>query len=622
MRQVALSCLLLLTTLLTFAQERIVEGNVIDEFGQPLVGVTVRLKSTRRGTVTDSIGHYRLSIPAKFNTLLFDYVGYQSKTASALDKKTVNIQLTSSHQIMEEVVVTGYGKPNRKQKMSSLTTGRMYGNATAVGGGVASGGNLYEPESKEEYASEKEVGFKSTAKDPLTTFSIDVDKAAYTNVRRMIFQNGFLPDKDAVRVEEMINYFDYHYPQPRGNDLVSISTEVSTSPWNKGLQLIRIGLQAKNIPTDNLPASNLVFLIDVSGSMNAQNKLPLVKTAFKLLVDQLRDQDKVSIVVYAGAAGLVLPPTSGKEKANIKDALENLSAGGSTAGGEGIKLAYQTALQHFVEGGNNRVIMASDGDFNVGISDVDELEKLIEEKRTTGVFLSILGFGMGNYKDNRMEKLSDKGNGNYAYIDNLLEAQKVFVKEFGGTLFTVAKDVKLQVEFNPAYIQAYRLIGYENRALANEDFKNDVKDAGDMGSGHTVTAIYEVVPRNIDSPYLVDKLKYQVNLTTTGSDSNELCTVKMRYKEPDADLSQQVEVIVKNEEIPFEKASENFRFAAAVSELGLLLRQSDYKGAASYDNVIRIANNALGKDEEGYRAELVKLAKTAQLLAQTATKGK
>lgn len=622
MRQVALSCLLLLTTLLTFAQERIVEGNVIDEFGQPLVGVTVRLKSTRRGTVTDTIGHYRLSIPAKFNTLLFDYVGYQSKTASALDKKTVNIQLTSSHQIMEEVVVTGYGKPNRKQKMSSLTTGRMYGNATAGGGGVASGGNLYEPESKEEYASEKEVGFKSTAKDPLTTFSIDVDKAAYTNVRRMIFQNGFLPDKDAVRVEEMINYFDYHYPQPRGNDLVSISTEVSTSPWNKGLQLIRIGLQAKNIPTDNLPASNLVFLIDVSGSMNAQNKLPLVKTAFKLLVDQLREQDKVSIVVYAGAAGLVLPPTSGKEKANIKDALENLSAGGSTAGGEGIKLAYQTALQHFVEGGNNRVIMASDGDFNVGISDVDELEKLIEEKRTTGVFLSILGFGMGNYKDNRMEKLSDKGNGNYAYIDNLLEAQKVFVKEFGGTLFTVAKDVKLQVEFNPAYIQAYRLIGYENRALANEDFKNDVKDAGDMGSGHTVTAIYEVVPRNIDSPYLVDKLKYQVNLTTTGSDSNELCTVKMRYKEPDADLSQQVEVIVKNEEIPFEKASENFRFAAAVSELGLLLRQSDYKGAASYDNVIRIANNALGKDEEGYRAELVKLAKTAQLLAQTATKGK
>ncbi|MDH4460162.1 MAG: von Willebrand factor type A domain-containing protein [Flectobacillus sp.] len=621
MRQFALSCFLLLTSLLTFAQERIVEGNVIDENGQPLIGVTIRLKGTKRGTVTDTIGHYRLSIPKKFNTLLFDYVGYQSESVSALDKKVVNVQLRISTTPLQEVVVVGYGAAHKKQDLTSYVVRGKNSSVQyqPISTPVMSGDDGF---SKEEYASEKEVGFKSTAKDPLTTFSIDVDRAAYTNVRRMIFQNGHLPDKDAVRVEEMINYFDYHYPQPHGNDPVSISTEVSTSPWNKGLQLIRIGLQAKNIPTDNLPASNLVFLIDVSGSMNTQNKLPLVKTAFKLLVDQLREQDKVSIVVYAGAAGLVLPPTSGKEKSKIKDALENLSAGGSTAGGEGIKLAYQTALQHFVAGGNNRVIMASDGDFNVGVSGVDELEKLIEEKRQTGVFLSILGFGMGNYKDNRMEKLSDKGNGNYAYIDNLLEAQKVFVKEFGGTLFTVAKDVKLQVEFNPVYIQAYRLIGYENRALANEDFKNDAKDAGDMGSGHTVTAIYEVVPRNIDSPYLVDKLKYQLNLTPIGSNSNELCTVKMRYKEPDANMSQQVEVVVKNEEIPFEKASENFRFAAAVSELGLLLRKSAYKGSASYNNVIEVASKALGKDEEGYRAEFIKLAKTAQLIEQTDTKGK
>lgn len=620
MRQFALSCFLLLTSLLTFAQERMIEGNVIDENGQPLIGVTIRLKGTKRGTVTDTIGHYRLSIPKKFNTLLFDYVGYQSESVSALDKKVVNVQLRISTTPLQEVVVVGYGAHHKKDLTSYVVRGKnssvQYQPVSAT---VMSGDDGF---SQEEYAAEKEVGFKSTAKDPLTTFSIDVDRAAYTNVRRMIFQNGYLPDKDAVRVEEMINYFDYHYPQPRGNDPVSISTEVSTSPWNKGLQLIRIGLQAKNIPTDNLPASNLVFLIDVSGSMHTQNKLPLVKTAFKLLVDQLREQDKVSIVVYAGAAGLVLPPTSGREKSKIKDALENLSAGGSTAGGEGIKLAYQTALQHFVAGGNNRVIMASDGDFNVGVSGVDELEKLIEEKRQTGVFLSILGFGMGNYKDNRMETLSDKGNGNYAYIDNLLEAQKVFVKEFGGTLFTVAKDVKLQVEFNPAYIQAYRLIGYENRALANEDFKNDAKDAGDMGSGHTVTAIYEVVPRNIDSPYLVDKLKYQLNLTSIGSNSNELCTVKMRYKEPDANISQQVEVVVKNEEIPFEKASESFRFAAAVSELGLLLRKSDYKGKASYNNVIEVASKALGKDEEGYRAEFVKLAKTAQLIEQTEAKGK
>ncbi|MFY7890737.1 MAG: YfbK domain-containing protein [Spirosomataceae bacterium] len=620
MRQFALSCFLLLTSLLTFAQERIVEGNVIDENGQPLIGVTIRLKGTKRGTVTDTIGHYRLSIPKKFNTLLFDYVGYQSESVSALDKKVVNVQLRISTTPLEEVVVVGYGAHKKQDLTSYVVRGKNSSTQyQPVSATVMSGDDGF---SQEEYASEKEVGFKSTAKDPLTTFSIDVDRAAYTNVRRMIFQNGHLPDKDAVRVEEMINYFDYHYPQPHGNDPVSISTEVSTSPWNKGLQLIRIGLQAKNIPTDNLPASNLVFLIDVSGSMNTQNKLPLVKTAFKLLVDQLREQDKVSIVVYAGAAGLVLSPTSGKEKGKIKDALENLSAGGSTAGGEGIKLAYQTALQHFVQGGNNRVIMASDGDFNVGVSGVDELEKLIEEKRQTGVFLSILGFGMGNYKDNRMEKLSDKGNGNYAYIDNLLEAQKVFVKEFGGTLFTVAKDVKLQVEFNPAYIQAYRLIGYENRALANEDFKNDAKDAGDMGSGHTVTAIYEVVPRNIDSPYLVDKLKYQLNLTPIGSNSNELCTVKMRYKEPDANMSQQLEVVVKNEEIPFEKASENFRFAAAVSELGLLLRKSDYRGNANYNNVIEVASKALGKDEEGYRAEFIKLAKTAQLIEQTETKGK
>lgn len=620
MRQFALSCFLLLTSLLTLAQERMIEGNVIDENGQPLIGVTIRLKGTKRGTVTDTIGHYRLSIPAKFNTLLFDYVGYQSESVSALDKKVVNVQLRISATPLQEVVVVGYGAQKKQDLTSYVVRGKNNSvQYQPVSARVMSGDDGF---SKEEYASEKEVGFKSTAKDPLTTFSIDVDRAAYTNVRRMIFQNGYLPDKDAVRVEEMINYFDYHYPQPHGNAPVSISTEVSTSPWNKGLQLIRIGLQAKNIPTDNLPASNLVFLIDVSGSMNTQNKLPLVKTAFKLLVDQLREQDKVSIVVYAGAAGLVLPPTSGKEKRKIKDALENLSAGGSTAGGEGIKLAYQTALQHFVAGGNNRVIMASDGDFNVGVSGVDELEKLIEEKRQTGVFLSILGFGMGNYKDNRMEKLSDKGNGNYAYIDNLLEAQKVFVKEFGGTLFTVAKDVKLQVEFNPAYIQAYRLIGYENRSLANEDFKNDAKDAGDMGSGHTVTAIYEVVPRNIDSPYLVDKLKYQLNLTSIGSNSNELCTVKMRYKEPDANISQQVEVVVKNEEIPFEKASESFRFAAAVSELGLLLRKSDYKGKASYNNVIEVASKALGKDEEGYRAEFVKLAKTAQLIEQTEAKGK
>ncbi len=416
----------------------------------------------------------------------------------------------------------------------------------------------------------------------------------------------------------MINYFDYNYAQPKGKDPINIETEISDSPWNKGLKILHIGLQAKTIPTDNLPASNLVFLIDVSGSMSDQNKLPLVKTAFKLLTDQLREKDKVAIVVYAGAAGLVLPPTSGKEKNKIKDALDNLSAGGSTAGGAGIELAYKTALENFVKDGNNRVILATDGDFNVGISSNDDLEKLVESKRKSGIFLSVLGFGMGNYKDSKMETLSDKGNGNYAYIDNLLEAEKVFVKEFGGTLFTVAKDVKLQLEFNPKYVKAYRLIGYENRALANEDFKNDAKDAGEMGSGHTVTAIYEIIPAGIESAFLPDKLKYQqLTNTVVGTNSNEVCTVKIRYKQPDEDKSVQMETVVKDVNITLDKTSENFRASVAVAEFGLLLRNSAFKGSSNYDQIENLAKNALGKDSEGYRAEFLRLVKTAKLLDKT-----
>ena len=431
-------------------------------------------------------------------------------------------------------------------------------------------------------------------------------------------QNGQLPPKDAVRIEEMINYFDYNYAQPKGKDPINIETEISDSPWNKGLKILHIGLQAKTIPTDNLPASNLVFLIDVSGSMDAQNKLPLVKTAFKLLTDQLREQDKVAIVVYAGAAGLVLPPTSGKDKNKIKDALENLSAGGSTAGGAGIELAYKTAMDNFVKGGNNRVILATDGDFNVGVSSNEGLEKLVELKRKSGVFLSVLGFGMGNYKDSKMETLSDKGNGNYAYIDNLLEAEKVFVKEFGGTLFTVAKDVKLQLEFNPKYVKAYRLIGYENRALANEDFKNDAKDAGEMGSGHTVTAIYEIIPAGVESTFLPDKLKYQqFSNTIAGVNSNEVCSVKIRYKQPDSDKSVQMEDLVMDAHTALEKTSENFRFSVAVAEFGLLLRGSDFKGSANYEQILSLTKDALGKDSEGYRAEFLKLVKTAKLLEKT-----
>jgi Ca-activated chloride channel family protein len=415
----------------------------------------------------------------------------------------------------------------------------------------------------------------------------------------------------------MINYFDYDYPQPKREHPVAIHTEFSDSPWNKGLKLLHIGLQAKTIPTDNLPPSNLVFLVDVSGSMNQANKLPMVKEAFKLLVDQLRPNDRVAIVVYAGAAGTVLSSTPGNQTATIKDALDKLSAGGSTAGGEGIRLAYKIAQENFIKGGNNRVILASDGDFNVGVSSEGELQQIVEEKRKSGVYLSVLGFGMGNYKDNKMETLSDKGNGNYAYIDNLQEAQKVFVHEFGGTLFTVAKDVKLQLEFNPKFVKGYRLIGYENRMLKNEEFHDDKKDAGEMGSGHTVTALYEIIPTGVESAYLakVDELKYQKTTEpTSASQSDELVTIKLRYKQPDSETSRLFEVPVRDTHTPFARTSDNFRFAVSVAEWGLLLRKSEFKGEATYAQVIQTAQNALANDPEGYRSEFVRLVKLTQLL--------
>ena len=552
---------------------------------------------------------------------------YVTQSVKVGTKDTLNITLKDDVKKLEEVVVSDYEYQGRVPRVQIDKKSKIHGTASpSMGYDVHSIPAPQMPprmapeaiSDNEEYKSEKEIGFKATDKDPQTTFSIDVDRAAYTNVRRFILQNGQLPPKDAVRIEEMINYFDYNYAQPKGKDPINLETEISDSPWNKGLKILHIGLQAKTISIENLPASNLVFLIDVSGSMSDQNKLPLVKTAFKLLTDQLREQDHVAIVVYAGAAGLVLPPTSGKDKNKIKDALDNLSAGGSTAGGAGIELAYKTALENFVKGGNNRVILATDGDFNVGVSSNEGLEKLVENKRKSGIFLSVLGFGMGNYKDSKMETLSDKGNGNYAYIDNLLEAEKVFVKEFGGTLFTVAKDVKLQLEFNPKYVKAYRLIGYENRALANEDFKNDSKDAGEMGSGHTVTAIYEIIPAGVESSFLPDKLKYQqFTQTFMGSNSDEVCTVKIRYKKPDADKSVQMEEIVKDIHIALEKTSENFRFSAAVAEFGLVLRNSDFKGSANYEQVINLAKSAFGKDSEGYRSEFLKLVKTAKLLDKT-----
>ncbi|MFI1771354.1 YfbK domain-containing protein [Thalassobellus citreus] len=463
----------------------------------------------------------------------------------------------------------------------------------------------------ESYSVIEENSFERTSLAPLSTFSIDVDKASYSNIRRMI-NNGMAIEPDAVKIEEMINYFNYDYPQPTGDHPFSINTEVAKTPWHDDTKIVKIGLQGKTYLNEELLASNLTFLIDVSGSMGAQNKLPLLKSAFKLLVNQLREQDKVSIVVYAGAAGVVLEPTSGKHKEKIIAALDHLNSGGSTAGGAGIKLAYKLAEENFKKRGNNRVILATDGDFNVGASGDKAMGKLIEEKRKSGVFLSVLGFGYGNYKDSKLETLADKGNGNHAYIDNMQEAQKVFGKEFGGTLFTIAKDVKIQIEFNPNKVQAYRLIGYENRMLEDEDFVDDTKDAGELGSGHTVTALYEIVPVGVKSEYLKDvsDLKY-TKIQVEDNHSDELFTVKFRYKKPDEDKSIEM-VHVQKDEVT--EASEDLKFASALALFGMQLRQSKYHNNSKIDDVIALAKTGRGNDEDGYRAEFIRLASSYQSL--------
>ena len=470
----------------------------------------------------------------------------------------------------------------------------------------------------EDYDNIIENEFLSAVQQPLSTFSIDVDRASYSNVRRLI-ESGQLPPRGAVRIEEMINYFDYKYGQPGNDDPIAIYTEVGTCPWNEKHKLVNIGLQGKKISANNLPASNLTFLIDVSGSMDESNKLPLIKQSLLLLTDQLRESDKVAIVVYAGSAGLVLPPTSGSDKMKIKNAIDDLKAGGSTAGGEGIELAYKIARESFVTHGNNRVILATDGDFNVGASSDDELVSLIEKERNDGIYLSVLGYGMGNYKDNKMEQLADKGNGNNNYIDNLDEARKVLVNEFGGTLFAIANDVKLQVEFNPAVVNGYRLIGYENRKLQNEDFNDDKKDAGEIGSGHTVTALYEIIPAGVADSFIkkVDGLKYQKKESSTAT--TEIMTIKLRYKLPGADVSKLITYPVANSDIALENTSKNYRFAAAVAEFGLLLRQSSFKQNSSYDQVINMAATAIDKDENSYRKGFIKLVEETKTLPKDVT---
>jgi Ca-activated chloride channel family protein len=588
------------------AQQTKVSGYVRSaDDGLGIPGVNVLEKGTTNGTVTDGNGWYQLEVKPGAR-LVFSFVGYVTQEVAATGKSQLNIQLLADVQSLSELVVTGAAADHHHRKKSEQEH-RYQPNSYAVYAPPA-------PEHTEEYAAITENEFHDALREPLSTFSIDVDKAAYSNVRRFI-NTGKLPPADAVRVEEMINYFTYQYAQPEDEHPFSIFTEVGPSPWNSSHKLVHIGLQGKKMDVRELPPSNLVFLIDVSGSMAAENKLPLVKASLKLLVEQLRATDRVAIVVYAGAAGLVLPATAGSEKRTIMAAIDHLEAGGSTAGGMGIRLAYQVALENYRPEGNNRVILATDGDFNVGESSNQAMEKLIEERRGDGVYLTVLGYGMGNYKDAKMEILADKGNGNYAYIDNLLEAQKTLVQEFGGTLFTIAKDVKLQVEFNPAKVKAYRLIGYENRMLKTEDFANDKKDAGELGSGHTVTALYEIVPAGVNSALYPD-LKYQQPAPLPMlSESDEWLTVKFRYKKPDGAKSILLSKSVSKSVEKLAATSENFRWSASVAAFGLLLRQSALLVDYQYEDALQLAQGARGVDEDGYRAEMIHLIKSTRLLA-------
>jgi Ca-activated chloride channel family protein len=469
-----------------------------------------------------------------------------------------------------------------------------------------------------EYAHIVENGFRDARATPLSTFAIDVDRASYANVRRFLEQ-GQMPPADAVRIEELVNYFEYDDPDPTGREPFAVRTEVADAPWNPRHRLVRIGIQGRRMEVRDMPPGNLVFLVDVSGSMDSPDKLPLVKAALTRLVDALRPEDRVGIVVYAGAAGVVLEPTSSRRR--IIDALDELQAGGSTAGGEGIRLAYRLARDAFVRGGNNRVILATDGDFNVGVTSEGELVRLIEQEREGGIFLTVLGFGTGNLADARMEQIADHGNGNYAYVDSEDEAEKVLVREMGGTLFTIAKDVKVQVEFNPAVVDSYRLIGYENRVMAAEDFNDDRKDAGELGAGHTVTALYEVVSvgASTGGGPRVDPLRYQERRASSAPGSDELMTVKLRYKEPDGDESLLIERAVRDAGRRMDDASDDLRFAAAVAQWGMLLRGSEHAGRVSYDGVLELARGAVGRDQHGDRAGFVRLVQSSRRLARRET---
>jgi Ca-activated chloride channel family protein len=673
MKKLSTVFFLMLMPIMSNAQTGTIKARVIDaKTGEPLNRATIQILETKQGAFAKPDGYVTIVNvhPSSSYTLVAKFAGYEPEVKKEVVVKkddttllTFNLKaalqkaiIVDAHPIIDksktsqgtrydlsgttfsELSLTVTTVPNTVSKtttnasshLDQLTTLSPGVVADGTNGGFSIGGargtsnsyrigngtggyiesNGYTDLSGNNHARIYENSFHNARFDPLSTFSIDVDNASYSLVRSYLENYKQSPPQDAVRIEEMINYFSYDYPQPKSEHPFSVTTEITDCLWNPSHKLMLIGLQGKTIPLSEMPASNIVFLIDVSGSMSGGNRLPLVKESLKLLTQALRKEDRISIVVYAGSAGLVLPSTSGDNKQAIFSALNQLQSGGSTAGGAGIQLAYKTAAENFIKDGNNRVILCTDGDFNVGISSEGELDRLIEEKRTTGIYLTALGYGMGNYKDNRLEQLADKGNGNYAYINNIREAKKWLISQMTGTLYTIAKDVKLQLEFNPEKVKGYRLIGYENRVLAKEDFNNDKKDAGELGAGHSVTALYELIPAGVAYSGLdsIDELKYQTVKPTEAATGNQLLSVKLRYKQPQDTTSKFfAQVVTDGNIISYSQSSDNLRYASSVAMFGMILRGSEHKGSTSLDDALTTAKYSLGKDENGYRAEFIKL---------------
>ena len=666
MRTIASVIAFLLLTAAGPTTQILIQGTVTDSSGNPLSGVYVMIEGAKNSVITGADGSYSINVGLEAKVLVFCLRGMKEVKEPIMGRTIINVVLEP-----ENADITAMNRKTGKEKKTDQTGEEyvdmeadvyeclmevVYDQVYAAPAGRNMKSSYYHlppaEQNTESYAGISENGYRDPLREPYSTFSIDVDNASYSNVRRFINLGQKVP-ADAVRIEEMINYFRYDYPKPSGEHPFSLYTETGICPWNSNHYLLHVGLRGKDIDKSELPPSNLVFLIDVSGSMDYPNKLPLLKSAFGLLVNELREEDRVAIVVYAGAAGVVLESTPGNRKETIMEAIDRLNAGGSTAGGAGLILAYKIAEKNFISGGNNRIILATDGDFNVGVSDNKSMQQLVEEKRGLGIYMTVLGFGMGNIKDDKMEIIADKGNGNYAYIDNIQEARRILVQEFGGTLFTIAKDVKFQIEFNPEYVKAYRLVGYENRLLADQDFNDDTKDAGEMGAGHTVTALYEIIPAGSEETGLptIDPLRYQSNGGSRKADGvrqtdearqngeirkteesrqtgeahqadgarkslrnthRELCNIKLRYKDPDALTSKLFSKTVGTEIKKAGETTDRFRFSAAVAEFGMILRNSKYKGNATTADVISLATGARGADPDGYRAEFIRLVRSAR----------